>query len=62
MLSSKKGMSSLKFNSCGFGSYETAHSMCHKIRAGLIAPEQNLAALWKWMKRGLAARQEPSLE
>ena len=29
----------------GFGSYETAHSMCHKIRAALIAPEQRLGGI-----------------
>ena len=39
MLSSKKGMSALQIQRMlGFGSYETAHSMCHKIRAALIAP------------------------
>ena len=29
----------------GFGSYETAHSMCHKIRAALIAPEEKLGGI-----------------
>jgi hypothetical protein len=29
----------------GFGSYNTAHLMCHKIRAGLIAPEQKLGGI-----------------
>ena len=39
MLASKKGMSALQIQRMmGFGSYETAHSMCHKIRAALIAP------------------------
>ena len=33
MLASKKGMSALQIQRLmGFGSYETAHSMCHKIR------------------------------
>jgi transposase-like protein len=46
MLSSKKGMSALQIQRMlGFGSYETAHSMCHKIRAGLIAPEQKLGGI-----------------
>ena len=40
MGASKKGMSALQIQRLmGFGSYETAHSMCHKIRAALIAPE-----------------------
>ena len=29
----------------GFGSYETAHSMCHKTRAALIAPEAKLGGI-----------------
>jgi transposase-like protein len=29
----------------GFGSYNTAHLMCHKIRAALIAPEQKLGGI-----------------
>jgi len=46
MLASKKGMSALQIQRMmGFGSYETAHSMCHKIRAGLIAPEQKLGGI-----------------
>jgi hypothetical protein len=46
MFSSKKGMSALQIQRMlGFGSYETAHSMCHKIRAGLIAPEQKLGGI-----------------
>jgi hypothetical protein len=46
MLASKKGMSALQIQRMlGFGSYETAHSMCHKIRAALIAPEQKLAGI-----------------
>src|SRR5208282_3869093 len=37
MLASKKGMSALQIQRMmGFGCYETAHSMCHKIRAALI--------------------------
>ena len=36
MLSSKKGMSALQIQRMmGFGSYKTAHYMCHRIRAGL---------------------------
>jgi len=29
----------------GFGSYSTAHSMCHKIRAALIEPETKLGGI-----------------
>jgi hypothetical protein len=29
----------------GFGSYETAHSMCLKIRAALIEPEPKLGGV-----------------
>ena len=46
MLSSKKGMSALQIQRMmGFGSYDTAHLMCHKIRAALIAPEQKLGGI-----------------
>ena len=38
MLSSKKGMSAHQiYRMMGFGNYDTAHGMCHKIRAALIA-------------------------
>jgi IS1 family transposase len=46
MLTSKKGMSALQIQRVmGFGSYGTAHSMCHKIRAALIAPEEKLGGI-----------------
>jgi hypothetical protein len=46
MLASKKGMSALQIQRMlGFGSYNTAHLMCHKIRAALIAPEQKLGGI-----------------
>lgn len=46
MLSSKKGISALQIQRMmGFGSYETAHSMCHKIRAALIEPETKLGGI-----------------
>jgi transposase-like protein len=46
MLSSKEGMSALQVQRImGFGSYETAHSVCHKIRAALIAPEIKLGGI-----------------
>src|SRR6202166_2241374 len=46
MLASKKGISSLQIQrQMGFGSYETAHSMCHKIRAALIEPETKLGGI-----------------
>jgi transposase-like protein len=46
MLASKKGMSALQIQRMmGFGSYSTAHSMCHKIRAALIEPEAKLGGI-----------------
>jgi hypothetical protein len=46
MLTSKKGVSALQVQrTMGFGSYETAHSMCHKIRAALIDPENKLGGI-----------------
>lgn len=46
MLASKKGMSALQIQRVmGFGSYGTAHSMCHKIRAALIEPEAKLGGI-----------------
>ena len=46
MFASKKGMSALQIQRMmGFGSYETAHSMCHKIRAALIQPEIKLGGI-----------------
>jgi transposase-like protein len=40
MLTSKKGISALQIHRMmGFGSYQTAHHMCHRIRAGLIDPK-----------------------
>lgn len=37
MLTSKKGVSALQIQRVmGFGSYETAHYMCHRIRAALV--------------------------
>src|ERR1700736_798678 len=46
MLTSKKGISALQIQRhMGFGSYETAHSMCHKIRAALMEPETKLGGI-----------------
>ncbi len=46
MLASKKGMSALQIHRMmGFGCYETAHSMCHKIRAALIEPALKLGGI-----------------
>jgi len=46
MLTSKKGMSALQImRYMGFGSYKTAWSMCHKIRAALIEPEKKLGGI-----------------
>lgn len=46
MLTSKKGVSALQVQRVmGFGSYGTAHSMCHKIRAALVEPETKLGGI-----------------
>ncbi len=40
MMTSKKGVSALQIQRVmGFGSYETAWSMCHRVRAGLMDEE-----------------------
>src|SRR5277367_5313635 len=40
MLTSKKGISALQVHRMmGFGSYSTAHYMCHRVRAALIDPD-----------------------
>ncbi|MGP0089479.1 MAG: IS1595 family transposase [Xanthobacteraceae bacterium] len=40
MLTSKKGIAALQIHRMmGFGSYQTAHYMCHRVRAGLADPE-----------------------
>jgi IS1 family transposase len=46
MTTSKKGISALQIQrQMGFGSYGTAHSMCHKIRAAMIEPAQKLGGI-----------------
>jgi transposase-like protein len=46
MTTSKKGISALQIQrQMGFGSYETAHSMCHKIRAAMIDPTVKLGGI-----------------
>lgn len=46
MFASKKGMSALQIQRMmGFGSYKTAHQMCHKIRAALIDPTVRLGGI-----------------
>jgi transposase-like protein len=46
MLASKKGISSLQIQrQLGFGSYETALNMTHKIRAALIQPQEKLGGI-----------------
>lgn len=40
MLTGKKGMGASQIHRMmGFGSYETAHSMCHRVRSALVDPE-----------------------
>ena len=46
MMTSKKGISALQIQrQMGFGSYETALNMTHKIRAAMIQPEQKLGGI-----------------
>src|SRR5436853_3376596 len=46
MLTSKKGISALQImRYMGFGSYKTAHGMCHKIRVALMQPEDKLGGI-----------------
>jgi IS1 family transposase len=46
MLTSKNEISAFQIQRVmGFGSYGTAHSMCHKIRAALIEPETKLGGI-----------------
>jgi uncharacterized C2H2 Zn-finger protein len=46
MTTSKKGISALQIQKqMGFGSYETAHRMCHKIRAAMMQPETKLGGI-----------------
>ncbi len=46
MLTSKKGISSLQIQRVmGFGSYETALNMTHKIRTALVDPEHKLGGI-----------------
>ena len=46
MLTSKKGISSLQIQrQMGFGSYETALNMIHKIRIALIQPQEKLGGI-----------------
>ena len=46
MTTSKKGISSLQIQrQMGFGSYETALNMTHKIRAAMMEPETKLGGI-----------------
>src|ERR1700731_1488178 len=45
MLTSKKGMSALQIKLMGFGSYETAWSMCHKVRVALMEDIDKLGGI-----------------
>jgi transposase-like protein len=46
MTTSKKGISSLQIQrQMGFGSYETALNMTHKIRAAMIQPQEKLGGI-----------------
>ena len=46
MTTSKKGISALQIQrQMGFGTYKTAHGMCHKIRAAMIEPQTKLGGI-----------------
>ena len=46
MTTSKKGISALQIQrQMGFGSYGTAHGMCHKIRAAMMQPQEKLGGI-----------------
>ena len=46
MTTSKKGISALQIQrQMGFGSYKTAHGMCHKIRAAMMQPQEKLGGI-----------------
>jgi hypothetical protein len=46
MLTSKKGISALQImRQMGFGSYKTAHGMCHKIRVALVEDIKQLGGI-----------------
>jgi hypothetical protein len=46
MTTSKKGISALQIQrQLGFGSYKTAHGMCHKIRAAMMQPQEKLGGI-----------------
>jgi transposase-like protein len=46
MTTSKKGISALQIQrQMGFGSYNTAHLMCHKIRSAMIQPQEKLGGI-----------------
>jgi transposase-like protein len=46
MTTSKTGISALQIQrQLGFGSYNTAHLMCHKIRAAMMQPQEKLGGI-----------------
>src|ERR1700733_12058012 len=46
MTTSKKGISALQIQrQLGFGSYNTAHMMCHKIRSAMMQPQEKLGGI-----------------
>jgi len=46
MTVAKKGISALQVQrQMGFGSYNTAHLMCHKIRSAMMQPEEQLGGI-----------------
>ena len=77
MTTSKKGISSVQIQrQMGFGSYETALNMTHKIRAAMIEPQEKLGDIveadetyffgkeknrhWKKRRHGTTGRKRPA--
>src|SRR5271155_2434513 len=57
MTTSKKGISALQIQrQLGFGSYKTAHGMCHKIRAAMMQPQEKLGGIILRPRGGTLAR------
>ena len=63
MTTSKKGISALQIQrQMGFGTYETAHCMCHKIRAAMMQPQEKLGGIVEMDETYVGGKgQKPSL-
>jgi transposase-like protein len=62
MLTSKKGVSALQIKRVmGFGSYETAWSMCHKIRVALVEDIAKLGGIVEVDETYVGGKDKPAL-